>query len=359
MKTTVLDYVTWRGDLRFKQSKFNEIDNIIFSMLTYLDFERTFLEAKQTYPTLSIGIDTFFKQYDYKTYKFGLIVPPVIKDLAKAVQKTKRFGNVILLDYEKYINHEDRTQFCAVTYLLDDSSIVVAFQGTDDTLAGWYENFNMAIVNETIAQKKARKYLNRIGNTFQNKRIYVCGHSKGGNLAYYSSMFAKDEIKERIVKIYNNDGPGLLYDRYPEEKAKIIDEKGITIVPNSTIIGAIFEQRGEIEIISSKVKNLYQHDPFQLVVEGKSFIRLDKFTNSSLKIKKEIQKLLLSLTKEEIHYVITSVYEALYKQNKRTLLDLKKSDSNIFKSLVKIVKDDKKVIKQFIKILISNNVFIK
>lgn len=359
MKTTVLDYVTWRGDLRFKQSKFNEIDNIIFSMLTYLDFERTFLEAKQTYPTLSVGIDTFFKQYDYKTYKFGLIIPPVIKDLAKAVQKTKRFGNVILLDYEKYVNAEERTQFCAVTFLLDDSSIVVAYEGTDDTIAGWYENFNMVLTDETIAQKKAKNYLNRIGKTFPNKKIYVCGHSKGGNLAYYSSMFAKDEIKERIVKIYNNDGPGLLYDRYPEEKAKIIDEKGITIIPNSTIIGAIFEQRGEIEIVSSKAKNLYQHDPFQLIVEGKYFVRLDKFTNSSLKVKKEIQKLQMSLTKEELYYVMNSVYDALYKQNKRTLMDLKTTDANIFRSLIKIVKDDKKVIRQFTAILINNNVFLK
>lgn len=359
MKTTVLDYVTWRGDLKFGESKFNEIDNIIFSMITFLDFDTTLENAKSTYPTLSVGIDTFFLNHDYKTYKFGLIIPSVIKDLAKSIKDTQRFGDVLILDYEKYVNTNERTQFCATTFLLDDLSIVVAFQGTDDTIAGWYENFNMALTKETIAQKKAKEYLNKIGKIYSNNKIYICGHSKGGNLAYYSAMFAEKSIKERIIKIYNNDGPGLIYDRYSEENAKIIDEKGITFLPNSSVIGQIFEQRGEIEIISSKTRNIYQHDPFQLIIEGKKFITTNKFTKSSLKVKNEIQNLYLSLTKEEIYYVMNSLYEALDKQNKKTLLDLKTTNVNVLKSLLKIVHDDKKIIKKFSAILISNNVLLK
>ncbi|MBQ4011467.1 MAG: DUF2974 domain-containing protein, partial [Erysipelotrichales bacterium] len=38
----------------------------------------------------------------------------------------------------------------------------------------------------------------------------VTGHSKGGNLAVYASVFAKEEVKERILDVYSNDGPGFL-----------------------------------------------------------------------------------------------------------------------------------------------------
>lgn len=359
MKPTILDYVDWRGDLSFKDSPFNEVDNIIFSMLIYLDLQKTMDDAKYTYPTLSDGVDTFFKQYDYKTYKFGLIVPNKIKDLAKKVQKTKRYGQILILDYVKEVSAEERTQFCAGTFLLDDGNIVVAFEGTDDTLAGWYEDFEMFVNPRTIAQDKSVKYLNRVGTQFFNKNIYVCGHSKGGNLAFYSAMFANDDVKSRIKKIYNSDGPGLLYERYDEEKAKIIDEKGITLVPNTTIIGALFDQRGEIKIVDSKAKNLFQHDPFELIALGSKFVKCDKFNKSTLNIQKEMKKLYLSTSTEEASRCIDTIYKALYKENKRTLTDLKITDYNIINKFIKIDKQDKEVIKKFASILINNNAFIK
>lgn len=359
MKTTIMDYVDWRGDLSFKKSPFNEVDNIIFSMLIYLDLERTMKNAKNTFPTLAEGIDTFFEQYDYKTYKFGLIVPSKIKDLAKKVQKTKRYGRLLILDYIKEVSAEARTQFCAGTFLLDDGNILIVFEGTDDSIAGWYEDFEMFVNKETLAQKKAVKYVNEMAKMFGNKNIYICGHSKGGNLAYYSAMFCDDNVKDRIINIYNSDGPGLIYDRYDEEKAKIIDEKGITVVPNSAIIGAIFDQRGEIRIVESKVRNLFQHDPFELVVIGKEFIRCEKFTKSTTNIQKELKKLYFSTTEEEARRCIDKIYTMLYNENKRTLTDLKITDYNIINKFIKADKQDKEVIKKFASILINNNAFIK
>ena len=316
-------------------------------------------DAKYTYPTLSDGIDTFFKQYDYKTYKFGAIVPNKIKDLAKKVEKTKRFGQILILDYLKEVSAEEKTQFCAGTFALDDGNIVVAFEGTDDTIAGWYEDFAMFVNDEVIAQKKSVQYLNRIGKQFPNKKIYICGHSKGGNLAFYSAMFANDDIKERIIKVYNSDGPGMLYDRYDNEKVKILDEKGITLVPNSTIIGAFFEQRGEIKIVESRVKNLFQHDPFELHVIGKSFVKVDKFTKTTNNIKKEMKKLYLTTSQEDAKRCIDTIYQALYNENKRTLIDLKITDVNIINKFIRIDKQDKDIIKKFASILINNNAFIK
>jgi hypothetical protein len=35
----MMDYLDWRGDLSFTQAEFNEVDNLIFSELVYVDFK--------------------------------------------------------------------------------------------------------------------------------------------------------------------------------------------------------------------------------------------------------------------------------------------------------------------------------
>ncbi len=35
----ILDYVDWRGDITFDKSPFNDIDNLIFTQLSYINFD--------------------------------------------------------------------------------------------------------------------------------------------------------------------------------------------------------------------------------------------------------------------------------------------------------------------------------
>ena len=64
----------------------------------------------------------------------------------------------------------------------------------------------MSFSNLVRSQVEAANYLNNIAKKYKNK-IIVGGHSKGGNLAIYASVFCKDKYKKRIIKVYNNDGP--------------------------------------------------------------------------------------------------------------------------------------------------------
>ena len=121
----------------------------------------------------------------------------------------------------------------------------------------------------------------------------------------------------------------------------------------------MFDQRGEIRIVDSKAKNLFQHDPFELIALGSKFVKCDKFNKSTLNIQKEMKKLYLSTSTEEASRCIDTIYKALYKENKRTLTDLKITDYNIINKFIKIDKQDKEVIKKFASILINNNAFIK
>lgn len=370
MKNTMLEYLDWRGDLTFKESPFNEIDNIIFSELVFLDFsyaleKKASLELSEgrqeqvTTVTIKEGIEAFFEKHDMETYKFGLIVPSTVTELSKRVMKSRRFKDVKIALYEKKVLEEKNTQFCGTAFILDTKEIVVAFEGTDDTMVGWKENLNMFFEAHTYAQKESAKFINLVDELIPKGGIYVVGHSKGGNLAYYSAMFAHKHVQNRIIRIINNDGPGFKYDRYKAERATIIDEKGITIIPDSSVIGMIMEQRGQVKIVSSYVHNLFQHDPYELKVMGKEFVKANEMTKESLKIKEKIDHLFNTLPPKDAKEAIDELFDCLEKHEKKTLLDLTKYDFRLLRDLTKLGKKSKKIFMNFINILVSNDAFIK
>ena len=49
----ILDYINENGNITFEEEKFNEIDNLIFSRLSYLPFEDIKIEEKETFETIA------------------------------------------------------------------------------------------------------------------------------------------------------------------------------------------------------------------------------------------------------------------------------------------------------------------
>lgn len=115
---------------------------------------------------------------------------------------------MIALEYINKIEPETEKQFSAITVILPDNTIYVSYRGTDNTLIGWKEDFNMSFKSHIASQISAKEYLENIAKKYPNKKIRIGGHSKGGNLAVYASIFADSEVKKRIINVYNNDGPG-------------------------------------------------------------------------------------------------------------------------------------------------------
>ena len=74
------------------------------------------------------------------------------------------------------IDEETQTQFSALTMLLPDGSAYVAFRGTDDTIVGWKEDFNMAFTPEIPAQKYAAEYLRQVSAALPFRPLLVGGH---------------------------------------------------------------------------------------------------------------------------------------------------------------------------------------
>ena len=194
----IMDYLNWRGDLNFKQANINEVDSIILARFSYLPFKD--IDLKQTDNIENISIKMKDLELDKFTWKDD-------KEFIIKLGKSKRYKDLIISDYEEIIDLEAQKQFAAITIWLPNRYKYISFRGTDTSLVGWKEDFNMSFMKDIPSQKESVRYLNKIAKKYRGK-IIVGGHSKGGNLAIYSSMFCDDKIKKRILAIINADGPG-------------------------------------------------------------------------------------------------------------------------------------------------------
>ena len=250
----ILDYVDWRGDITFNKSPFNDIDNLIFTQLSYINFDGIVPSFNENGSIkLSDAADRFFHVHGEKNIDMGILIPDSIITLLKKVSCAPRFKDLALTKYINKINYENPQQFSAVTTLLGDGSFHIAFRGTDDTIVGWKEDFNMGFMSAVPSQLDAVKYVNSVADEIDGK-IIIGGHSKGGNLAVYSAVYCSDNIKNRIITVYNNDGPGFSKKILDSDEYAEVSDKIKTIIPESSVVGILLEHEEKFIIVKSTQK---------------------------------------------------------------------------------------------------------
>ncbi len=329
----MLDYIKWRGDLSFSEKSPNEIDSVIFSMLVCIDLgavcggrELTFAEAAQNYCA----------DGDYEGVNLGLIMPS--KNINKMFcdsAKTKRYGGVLITDFDARTSDEDCYQFAAATFHLSSKRMMVTFRGTDDSLAGWREDCRLSFLDEIPAQRFAVEYLEMIAAKYPDKKIYITGHSKGGNLAVYSAVNCSDEIKPRIARAFCHDGPGLSYSMVNSPKYRAMQRKLSIFIPQSSYIGIMFEKGGKYTVINSTGKGLLQHDPFTWVLDGPKYERLPELSKKGKKNEEQFRARMRKMTPQEKENVVETLFSIIESTGARTLTDFTEGSA---KKLIAIVK---------------------
>jgi len=320
---TLFDYLAWRGDLGFDQAPLNEVDSLIFSLLSYIEYKNIVSETHRGEPvSLQAAANAFFaRNPDPKKISMGLIVPKDILKLFKMAKECRRFRGVGLKAYVNRIDLELQMQFSAVTYCLETGEQVITYRGTDDTLVGWKENFNMSFMDEIPAQKHAKEYLVEAAASTKAE-LYVTGHSKGGNLAVYSAIHAPIEVKNRLITVWCNDGPGFrnawLHDpKYLDIKAKIK-----TLLPQSSIVGILLEHEESYSVVKSSQKGLWQHDGLTWAVVGSKFQRVKDVSEDSKRVDKTLKKWIEGLSLDQREQFCEALYKVLSADNAMTLTDL-------------------------------------
>lgn len=339
--SNIIDYIKWRGDLSFNQSEFNEIDNLILARFSYFCLDGAIKENEKM----------TIKQAYENTEEIGIPEQKILqiedKDLFPAMAKSKRFGKLYIIEYVNNVDEDEEKQFSAVTILLPDNTMYVAYRGTDNTLVGWKEDFNMCFSSNVPSQLAATQYLEKVSK-LNKRKIRVGGHSKGGNLAIYAAVFANDSVKNRIINVYNNDGPGMSSDIIEKQEYKDMVNKIYTYVPQSSIIGRLLYHEEKYKVIESTQTGIMQHDLYSWQLEGKKFTYLEELTKESKVADKVIKGWLNGISPERRQEFVDILYQILITTNAQTLKEFSnnwlKNASICLKAYTTSNEEDKKII---------------
>lgn len=347
--SNIVDYLKWRGDLKFDDKHpFNEIDSMILARFSYLIFHRIELHPNITIKEIAEQMKKFHdKDFNYLGDR----------DLIVNMGESDRFKDMVVSNYVHKADLETEKQFCAIVIHISDEEMYVSFEGTDKTINGWKEDFNLAFQKNIPAQIEGVNYLTNIANEYPHKKIRAGGHSKGGNVAIYSALFAPSDVQSKIIKVDNFDGPGLDESLYKENKNKAILARMTTYMPQDSIIGRLLEHDEQKIIVESIEKRIYQHDIYSWQVLRDKPIVVDDVTESSNRMNRAVQEWLIGTTPQQRKIFIDSICEVLYENEVTSTIDLQ---STLFKKAPQLIKaykeisdDDKKAImenvKQFVK----------
>ena len=313
----VCDYVKWRGDITLEQSKFNEIDNLILSRFSYFPFDKIIEENE------IVTIKELSKRFQKQDVTKLPILWKDDVDLFPLIGESKRFGELLATKYINKIDPEQEKQFAAITVLMPDDTIFISYRGTDNTIVGWKEDLNMSFKSHIASQLSAKKYLEMIAKEYSDKKIRIGGHSKGGNIAVYAATFVSKEIKDRIINVYNNDGPGFCDDVIETPEYHEMIKKVHTYIPQSSVIGRLMNHREKYTVVESVQKGIMQHDLYSWQVLGTKFITLEEVTNGSEFVDKTIKNWLENVEPEKREQVIDVVFDILNTTDAQTMKELR------------------------------------
>ena len=328
----IMDYISWRGDLSFEQSQFNEVDNLILACFSYVNLDGISAVTKQKGIGLKKLTKEFMKLHTMKELEadksFIRLAPFMMMEMAKSV----RFGKCVVRNYVNDIVTEAEQQFAAMEIVLEDGTSYVSFRGTDDTIIGWKEDFNLS-TGVVPAQKRAIEYLQKISE-HTDGMLRVGGHSKGGNLAIYGSVMCKS-AHEKILEIYSNDGPGFSREFQELPETKEMMPKIIRIIPEYSIIGTLLEHEKEPVIVASSSKGLLQHDGFSWEVQGPALVRRDSLNKTALRFIEILHKWIDGMDTEQKRLLIEDLFATLQASGYENLSEVQ---SGGLKSLAAMVK---------------------
>ena len=325
----IFDYLKWR-DLKLEKVEFTEVDNLILSRLAYFPLDNVVENAE-------ITVKEAYEKYLNVKQK-GRILQEEDSQLFPLLANSIRFGKLKLTEYVNKIDLNNEEQFSAVTILMPNDTFYVSFRGTDNTIVGWKEDLNMSFKELVPAQTTAKEYLNKIAEKYKDKQIIVGGHSKGGNLAVYAAAYCEQKIQDRIIKVYNNDGPGFCDKVVNSEEYNRVLNKVHTYIPKSSIIGRLLNHKEKTTILESTQTGIMQHDLYTWQLIGGSFIKAE-LTNSSEFIDKTLTDLLLNVSVEQRSLCIDVLFEVLNATKAETLSEINENKFSNIMTMIKTYKN--------------------
>lgn len=348
----IIGYVKEQGQYSLFEKPFNEVDSLVLCQLVYLHYGQ-FVPglAEENEP---VSIQSIYEHPDRDRILDDYWYRENNKELFAAVTGSKRFGALKMNYYVDIINEQEQTQFSAMTYILEDQSVYIAYRGTDATIVGWKEDLNLAFSKPLHSQYLAVDYMERVSDYTAGK-FYTGGHSKGGNLAVYAAMNCKPETRERLLWLFNHDGPGFRPEIRAQGKYQEITDRMVKFIPRSSLVGTLLEDQDDYTLVESRGVGMLQHNSYSWKVEEDHFIRAKNMAEGKMVRDAALNEWILSLTEEEIHAFVDTLYDVVSASEASNVFefgaDWKKCLQNVFEAAKEIDDDTRKVISGIIKTL--------
>lgn len=259
---TSMDYIKKYGDSSFEELPFNDIDNILLCEILYMPFEKVISDSFNDEPVpFSEACQKLFEYNGNRHVAPGLVLKKKISVKMMAMAKTKRYASLKVAYCKCAFDVEPPLQFGAMTFFVPDGTAVIVFRGTDDSLIGWKEDMSLYTRKGIPSHALSVEYLEKVAKTFDGN-IIICGHSKGGNLAIYCALKCSENTRQRIARVYNNDGPGFVNgDLMKCAEYKEILPNYFHFVPSNSFIGMLLVHDNDFKAVKCKhFLGFVQHD---------------------------------------------------------------------------------------------------
>ena len=321
----IIDYIAWRGDLPFSVVPFNDIDSLILCQISYLDFGGIVSESFKKCVRLKDAASLFQNAKDFsRRRKVGVMINSQTVELLFAAASSKRFGDVKACGYTTRFDLQKEEQFSALTFLTGDKYAFVVFRGTDDTIIGWKEDFNMGVLETVPSQIDALFYLTEAMKSIRG-RFRTGGHSKGGNLSIYAAANIDPKFKKRISCVYNNDGPGFREETVASSCFRSLAPKIRSFYPQLSIVGMLFSHAGSYTVVESEQAGIRQHDPFSWHLTKDGFVSLPGFDAASEWFHDTFNAWFRELSDTERSRFVTTLFKVLEATDAKTNSELEKN----------------------------------
>ena len=339
----ILDYLNWRGDLTLAQSPFNEVDNLILAELSFVNFTGIVPGPGEGEGVpLHAAAEAFFRSHEGGDMGMGVLVPDEIPALLKKMAECPRFREMRVNCFCDHLDVRKAEQFAAVTVELGDGSLYLSFRGTDDTIAGWKEDFLLGCQPEVPAQKKAVAYVKAVAAQYPRRKLMLGGHSKGGNLAVYGGIFVPLAIQRRISAVWSNDGPGFYGAVLETPQHARLEGRVHSIVPKSSVVGMLLEHEESYTVVDSDQVGLWQHDGFSWQVLGTGFVTLREVSRQGRRNDLALKEWVRRLPVDQREKFVDGLFEVLTASGATTLTDLKEDGFRAAGAMVRAMKDMEK-----------------
>lgn len=333
----IIDYIDKSGNKLFNELPFNEIDNVIFASISYLNLDGIVNEGSKEPISIGNAGDKFFNKYTKKEFRNNVFAVQSAIKVFKAIYTTSRYKNLKLYNY--VYKGDSTKQFSAVFIDLSNKYTYVSFEGTDDLVSGWMEDAKLSYQFPVPSQSEAIRYINKFISPFSRRKYILGGHSKGGNLALVAGMYANHLIKTKIKKIYMNDAPGLKTKQLKSKSYKSIKNRIERIIPNYSVIGLMLRHTDDYHVILSNKTGLLAHNIIYWQTMNNEFIETN-LSPFSKKLDKVLTEWLDSYNDEERRELVEDLFDILNRASITSLLDVKAST---LPSILAILKESKKI----------------